>query len=37
MTVLIGTAGWGIPRDVAGQFPAEGTSLERYSARFPVA
>ncbi|HEX5259203.1 MAG TPA: DUF72 domain-containing protein [Sphingomicrobium sp.] len=33
----IGTAGWSIPRQYADQFPAEGTSLERYSARFPVA
>jgi uncharacterized protein YecE (DUF72 family) len=30
----IGTAGWTIPRDVADQFPAEGSSLERYSALF---
>lgn len=37
MPISIGTAGWSIPRDVAGEFPAEGTSLERYSARFPVA
>ena len=33
----IGTAGWSIPRQFADRFPAEGTSLERYSARFPVA
>ena len=32
----IGTAGWSIPRQYADRFPAEGTSLERYSARFPV-
>ena len=37
MTVKIGTAGWTIPRDVAAQFPAEGTSLTRYAARFQVA
>jgi len=37
MALHIGTAGWSIPRDVADQFPAEGTSLERYAARFPVA
>ena len=37
MPINIGTAGWSIPRDVGDQFPAEGTSLERYSARFPVA
>jgi uncharacterized protein YecE (DUF72 family) len=33
----IGTAGWTIPRDVADRFPAEGTSLERYAARFNAA
>ena len=37
MTTLIGTAGWSIPRDIAGSFPSEGTALERYSARFPAA
>jgi uncharacterized protein YecE (DUF72 family) len=37
MTINIGTAGWSIPRAVADQFPAEGTALERYAARFPVA
>ena len=37
MTIRIGTAGWAIPRNVADQFPAEGTSLERYAARFAVA
>ena len=30
----IGTAGWSIPRQDADAFPAEGTSLERYAARF---
>lgn len=35
--VRIGTAGWSIPRQYADAFPTEGTSLERYSARFPVA
>ena len=35
--INIGTAGWTIPRQVAARFPAEGTGLERYSARFPVA
>jgi len=34
MTSIIGTAGWSIPREQAGLFPAEGTSLERYTARF---
>ena len=37
MALLIGTAGWSIPRDLADRFPAEGSSLERYSGRFPVA
>lgn len=34
--IPIGTAGWSIPRQVADRFPNEGTSLERYAARFPV-
>lgn len=33
----IGTAGWTIPRDAAEHFPAEGTSLERYSSVFTAA
>jgi uncharacterized protein YecE (DUF72 family) len=33
----IGTAGWSIPRQVAGEFPAEGSTLERYASRFTVA
>jgi len=33
----IGTAGWSIPRQVAGEFPADGSALERYASRFPVA
>jgi uncharacterized protein YecE (DUF72 family) len=37
MTVKIGTAGWAIPRQIADQFPAEGTSLTRYAARLQVA
>ena len=35
--VRIGTAGWTIPRFVADAFPAEGTGLERYAARFSAA
>ena len=35
--VRIGTAGWGVPRRVADQFPARGTGLERYAARFDAA
>jgi uncharacterized protein YecE (DUF72 family) len=37
MAINIGTAGWSIPRAIAGEFPAEGSALERYAARFPVA
>lgn len=37
MTISIGTAGWSIPRQVASEFPEEGTSLARYAAQFPVA
>lgn len=33
----IGTAGWSIPLRDASSFPAEGTSLERYAARFRCA
>ena len=35
--INIGTAGWSIPRQNADAFPEEGTSLQRYAARFPVA
>jgi uncharacterized protein YecE (DUF72 family) len=34
MRAVIGTAGWSIPTVVAEAFPAEGTSLQRYGARF---
>jgi hypothetical protein len=30
----VGTAGWAVPRAVAGDFPAVGSTLERYCARF---
>ena len=30
----VGTAGWGLPRIWRGEFPAEGSYLERYAARF---
>lgn len=33
----IGTAGWTIPASAADAFPSEGSSLERYSARFDCA
>jgi uncharacterized protein YecE (DUF72 family) len=35
--IRIGTAGWSIPRAVAEWFPADGTSLQRFAARFSVA
>src|SRR5213076_405151 len=37
MTYRIGTAGWAIPAGVRDRFPADGTSLERYAARFAFA
>lgn len=30
----VGTAGWSIPREVAGAFPSEGSLLSRYAIRF---
>ena len=33
----MGTAGWSIPRALAHRFPAKGSALERYAARFPAA
>lgn len=30
----VGTAGWAIPRAVADRFPADGSALQRYAARF---
>jgi hypothetical protein len=36
VTICIGTAGWSIPRQIAGSFPEEGTALERYAAKFSV-
>lgn len=35
-TQLIGCAGWGIPKEAAHAFPAEGSHLERYAAVFPM-
>jgi uncharacterized protein YecE (DUF72 family) len=34
LSVRVGTAGWQIPRTSADAFPAEGTTLQRYAARF---
>lgn len=32
--IVVGTAGWAIPRAVAPAFPAQGSGLARYAARF---
>ncbi|MFN2475969.1 MAG: DUF72 domain-containing protein [Chthoniobacterales bacterium] len=37
MSVLIGTAGWSLPRAEQENFPGEGSHLERYAMRFPIA
>lgn len=34
--IHIGTAGWSIPRQVAGDFPSDGSALARYASHFPV-
>jgi uncharacterized protein YecE (DUF72 family) len=34
--VYVGCAGWSLPRDAQPHFPAEGTHLTRYAARFPA-
>lgn len=34
MSPVIGTAGWSLPRAVAGEFAPDGTALERYASRF---
>jgi uncharacterized protein YecE (DUF72 family) len=35
--LLIGTAGWTVPREEAAEFPGEGTHLQRYAARLTAA
>jgi uncharacterized protein YecE (DUF72 family) len=35
--IYVGCAGWTLPRAVQPAFPAEGTHLARYAARFPAA
>src|SRR4051812_47236225 len=35
--IRIGTAGWAVPRAGADRFPADGTGLQRYAARFDCA
>jgi len=32
--ILIGTAGWGVPRSFTGELPSTGTHLERYGCGF---
>jgi uncharacterized protein YecE (DUF72 family) len=32
--VVVGTAGWSLPRDTHPEFPSEGTHLSRYAGRF---
>lgn len=34
MTILVGTAGWAIPKEVAPAFGQEGSALQRYATRF---
>jgi uncharacterized protein YecE (DUF72 family) len=34
--ILVGTAGWTLPKLEQPEFPAEGSHLSRYAARFPV-
>jgi uncharacterized protein YecE (DUF72 family) len=34
--IYVGVAGWSIPKEHAGRFPAAGTHLERYAAVFPA-
>jgi uncharacterized protein YecE (DUF72 family) len=36
-TVLVGTAGWALPRESQAAFPGTGTHLERYAAVLPAA
>lgn len=36
MAILIGTAGWSLPRAEQENFAGSGSHLERYAARFPV-
>jgi uncharacterized protein YecE (DUF72 family) len=35
--ILVGTAGWTLPKAEQPEFPPEGSHLTRYAARFPVA
>jgi uncharacterized protein YecE (DUF72 family) len=36
LSVLLGTAGWSLPREQWPEFPAEGTHLQRYAGRLPA-
>lgn len=35
--IRVGCAGWSVPKEHGARFPAEGTHLARYAARFPAA
>ena len=35
-TIRVGCAGWSLPKEYSDRFPAEGTHLTRYAARFPA-
>ena len=35
-SIRVGCAGWSIPKEHGERFPAEGTHLARYAARFPA-
>src|SRR6476661_9254278 len=35
-TILIGCAGWAIPKKHASEFPTEGSHLARYAGRLPA-
>jgi uncharacterized protein YecE (DUF72 family) len=37
MSISVGTAGWGIPREVAEHFTSDGSALSRYASVFSVA
>jgi uncharacterized protein YecE (DUF72 family) len=36
LNLFVGTAGWALPKEAQPLFPAEGTHLQRYAARFPA-
>src|SRR4051812_32051961 len=34
--LYVGCAGWSVPKEHAGHFPAAGSHLQRYASRFPA-